>query len=47
MNINSPFLLKKMFFVCMILMGALVLSVFLGLSMGSSGYEFNSVLKSF
>jgi len=47
MNIKSPLLLKKMFFICTILMGSLVISAFLGLSMGSSGYEFKTVLKSF
>ncbi|MCJ7772070.1 MAG: iron ABC transporter permease, partial [Desulfobacterales bacterium] len=47
MSTHHPFLLKRLLLVSAILMAILVLSAFLGLSMGSSGYEFKAVSKSF
>ncbi len=47
MTTIKPYLLKKLFVVSILLMTLLLLSAFLGLSMGSSGYEFKAVATSF
>lgn len=46
MKSGRPFLLKRMFFISSVLLGFLILSAYLGLSMGSSGYAFKSVFRS-
>lgn len=47
MNTYHPLLLKKLFFVCFSFIALLIFSMFLGISMGSSGVEFKTVLKLF
>jgi len=45
MSTHHPWLYKKLLFVCSIFIALLAVSVFLGISMGSSGIEFQAIFK--
>jgi iron complex transport system permease protein len=46
MNKDNPFFLKRLFLISFILLIFLIITFFIGLSVGSSGYEFRTVVSS-